>query len=253
MLHNLYRLTSSAGATNYINLSHRYINVPFPNPNANHCIKPSTCLIRAFESITADNTINSNADVSYKAGKVIVLKPGFNVVSGGDFHAYIQRADCSSGASGLRTSVTDSTKGPENTFYGYDDMGDNIVTHYVDYSNTKDSVREDLLSFLNPNTDAVQELPILNTDETIKERNSYFNVYPNPADNFSTVEFSLYEKENAELTILNNLGQIVAADVISDLRTYRKTFYTADLAKGIYLIKITTSANRLLIKKLNLQ
>ncbi|MBN8691613.1 MAG: T9SS type A sorting domain-containing protein [Bacteroidetes bacterium] len=254
LYHNLYWLNASnVGSANYINLSHRYINVPFPNPNANHCIKPSTCLIRAFETITADNTINSNADVSYKAGKVIVLKPGFNVVSGADFHAYIQRADCSSGASGLRTAVTDSTKGPENTFYGYDDMGDNIVTHYVDYSNIKDSVREDILSFLNPNNTETQEMPILPPEEINYDKINSFNVYPNPADNFSTVEFSLQEKENAQLVILNNLGQIVAADVVSDINTYRKTFYTADLAKGIYLIKIITSTNRLLIKKLTIQ
>lgn len=256
LYHNLYRLTApNIAASSYIDLSHRYINVPFPNPNAANCTKPSSCLIRAFETITADNTINSNADVVYKAGKVIVLKPGFNVVSGGDFYAYIQRADCSSGAAGLRTAVTDSTKGPENTFYGYDDMGDNVITHYVDYSNVKDSTREDMLSSILPgNTNQVsQTQPVILSDNAFAEGKNYFNVYPNPASDFATVEFTLNENEKAELIVMNNLGQPVAIDATSDSKKYRKTLYVGDLAKGIYLIKVSTNANRLLTKKLTIQ
>ncbi|MBI3521215.1 MAG: hypothetical protein HY062_17875 [Bacteroidetes bacterium] len=127
--HNLYRLTNGSSLTGIQNLSHRYINVTLPIANT-ICLKPNTCTFRAFETIVADNTINNNGSVDYKAGKIIDLKPGFYVTSGADFHAYIEASNCNNGASGLRTAQ-DSSKSTHNSFTGYDNMGDDILTHYV--------------------------------------------------------------------------------------------------------------------------
>lgn len=254
VMHNLYRLTASGISSSYYqNLSHRYINITLPvNPTA--CVKPNNCLFRAFETITADNTINSNGDVDYKAGKAIVLKPGFNTISGANFHAYIQASNCNNGSSGLRFFNGDSTNTPLNTFAGYDDgTGDDILTHYVDYSDMKDSVRENLLSSMLPDAaDEIKQTPFVNSSDVIVGDGS-FNVYPNPAYDFTTIEFSLRENETAQMTIYNNTGQIMAIDYVTDLKLYRKTILTGDLSKGLYLIKVVTDNNRILIKKLTVQ
>lgn len=46
----------------------------------------------AVNKIEADNVIEPNTDVEYRAGNKIVLKPGFHAKAGSHFHAYIE--DC---------------------------------------------------------------------------------------------------------------------------------------------------------------
>ncbi len=257
MLHNLYRLTASglSASAYYQDLSHRYINVPLPVIPL--CAQPNHCVIRAFETITADNVVNSNADIDFKAGKYIDLKPGFYVAPGANLYAYIQPANCISGAAGLRT-VIDSTKGPENNFTGYDVMGDDIVTHYVNYDNVKDSIRENLMAAFIP-TKNIEQINEINKEEAVKDaakllgKENYFNVYPNPASDLVTIDFTLNENENAQLTILNNIGEIIAIDEVSNTRVYRKIIYMSSLGKGIYLVRIVTSNNRVEMKKLTIQ
>ena len=47
--------------------------------------------IKANRKVTGDKTISGNSEVTYQAGEMVVLKPGFEVKSGGSFHAKTDR------------------------------------------------------------------------------------------------------------------------------------------------------------------
>ncbi len=250
--HNLYRLTNSIipGTGSYQNLSHRYINIPLPQ--GSFCSKPIICMFRAFETIVADNTISNNGAVDFKAGKTITLKPGFYAASGADFHAYIEAANCNNGSAGLR--MANDTTQPQNNFAGYDEMGDNIITHYVDYSNVKDSVRENLIQDFFGLSIIEQDPESNNTSvPIIIENQKYFNVYPNPAFENINISFSLEEKETAKLVILNYNGAIVFESDARIEKHQQIILNTSGLAKGMYLVRLTTNTNRIEMKKVTIQ
>lgn len=50
-------------------------------------------LVHTQNSISSDKKISGNSQITYQAGKVIVLKPGFEVKEGSYFHAGIQIKD----------------------------------------------------------------------------------------------------------------------------------------------------------------
>ena len=49
--------------------------------------------IKANRKVTGDKTISGNSEVTYQAGDMVVLKPGFEVKSGGVFHARTDRQE----------------------------------------------------------------------------------------------------------------------------------------------------------------
>lgn len=254
LYHNLYRLTSGVGASGYQDLSHRYINITLPIGSL-LCAKPNTCLFRAFETIVADNTINSNGAVEYKAGKIIDLKPGFYVVGGADFHAYIEPANCNNGAAGLRTAQ-DTTNSKNDSFAGYDNMGDDVLTHYVNYPQEKDSVRENLTEGILPagvieTLTEESDIKALLINEASYE--NYFNIYPNPTDGIVNIEFSLADGEIATLYIINNNGSTIAQNEMPKEKFHKLILNTSPLAKGLYLIRLVTNNNRVEKKTLTVQ
>lgn len=79
----------------YINYMDRIINVTYPttsNPIFGNISNPAHLI--AFNTISASNIINNNADVIYHAGNEISLLPGFSTQTGANFQAFIQPISC---------------------------------------------------------------------------------------------------------------------------------------------------------------
>jgi hypothetical protein len=107
LLYNLFRIKAldvnfpvAAGYGDYI---HPVIPVDLPfytNPNTtppvigNHA---NPIELQGFETITSSKIIDSDGDVTFRAGFEIILEPGFQVTSGADFHAYIDKFECDYG------------------------------------------------------------------------------------------------------------------------------------------------------------
>ncbi|CAN5216252.1 hypothetical protein BH09BAC5_BH09BAC5_08700 [soil metagenome] len=69
---------------------------------------------------------------------------------------------------------------------------------------------------------------------------SYFNLFPNPAQDNSTVQFSLKENSHVNITVKDINGRIVKEITNSDYAIGEHTvpFSTAELASGLYLITV---------------
>lgn len=71
---------------------------------------------------------------------------------------------------------------------------------------------------------------------------SNLNIYPNPSSNNSTVNFSVYGNKLVSLEIINVNGQKVQSIISGNLLSegnYDYDINTADLAEGIYLVKLS--------------
>ncbi|MDI9341202.1 MAG: T9SS type A sorting domain-containing protein [Sediminibacterium sp.] len=81
------------------------INLPFGSPviYGNHAAPYKR---EAFESIKSSSKINADGDVTFRAGKEIALKPGFEVHSTADFHGYIQPLICNTNDNYYHRSVS---------------------------------------------------------------------------------------------------------------------------------------------------
>ncbi|MEM6320942.1 MAG: 3-coathanger stack domain-containing protein [Bacteroidota bacterium] len=67
-------------------------NAPCPETKTIHQALDNTQLHASQQTITADNTVNANSNITYQAGTEIVLKAGFHAKAGTNFVAKI--ADC---------------------------------------------------------------------------------------------------------------------------------------------------------------
>jgi hypothetical protein len=75
------------------------------------------------------------------------------------------------------------------------------------------------------------------------DNNSNIAVYPNPANNVVTIE----NAENAQITIVNMVGQVVASQVAN---SNRESINISDLSNGTYVIRIE-NGNEVSTQKLN--
>jgi hypothetical protein len=64
--------------------------------------------------------------------------------------------------------------------------------------------------------------------------------YPNPFNPSTTIKFSIPEKSTVELTIYNQLGELIQTLINEEksTSTYEITFNGQDLASGIYFYQI---------------
>ena len=106
-----------------VDLGRRHITTNYPTlvNNSTWGVTTNPAVIKAYEYITAENTINSPyvilaSDVSYLAGKEVTLGNGFSAVNG-NFSAAIQHFECGeiltnpiNSAVNARAGHTDTTK-----------------------------------------------------------------------------------------------------------------------------------------------
>jgi hypothetical protein len=75
-----------------------------------------------------------------------------------------------------------------------------------------------------------------------ENNNTFFNVYPNPANNILNIEFdSQFEKENAKISISNMLGKEVIA--INNITSNKTSIDVSSLVNGIYFVNTNVEGN----------
>jgi hypothetical protein len=80
-------------------------------------------------------------------------------------------------------------------------------------------------------------------------------IYPNPFEQFTTIEFSLYEPSKVQLEVYNYTGTKVATLIDSSLGQgmYKTNFDAGNLPEGIYYTKLTvdgqTSVSKMVLIK----
>ncbi|HKR05702.1 MAG TPA: T9SS type A sorting domain-containing protein [Bacteroidia bacterium] len=87
-------------------------------------------------------------------------------------------------------------------------------------------------------------VPCRLSDEVNPEE-SVFNMYPNPVDNKTNVTYTLTEKKNVTIEIINSIGEVVETfnEGLKQKGEYTIEINTASLASGYYLVRLTKEEN----------
>ena len=91
----------------------------------------------------------------------------------------------------------------------------------------------------NPNTSEVEDY-YCEPDGSIEDVTSSFGllIYPNPADDYITIELDSYDYEDARITIINQLGQIVVSHTTSTFST--TNINVGNYPTGLYQVSVAT-------------
>ncbi len=197
-----------------------------------------------YESVSpaaTHNTIPSN--VIYRAGKEIVLEPGFTVDIGSTFHAYVQRYICSGNSDALNMrKLKDSTLTIDLADYETDRINP-IPIHYIE-SPKSDADNTPVVSEETYPEDYIADLKSIDEIKT-----SEFNLTPNP----TTGRVNIQTKKSTEheifsIHVYDMKGQLiymyenVSADFEINLEGY---------SKGIYMIRVTSNLGNSITKKID--
>ncbi len=243
LYHNLFYLVAQQANPGYlgwrmVDLTSRDLKIDYPttvNGNpwgsvANPAFVPS------HEYIVATNKLNSGADATFQAGKVIYFKPGFTASAGSKLHAYIKNDEnfCANNADftnpfdlsvNARTfSQTDSSKAFSNHPTSYvksEVMDENKIAEL------REAKKKETLEI------------VLKNVKKITTRSSVTKVYPNP----STGTFSIFidEPSNYEsVYITNSLSQTVYE--MKNMNSVTSVDLTGQ-SKGIYFVMFRLKDN----------
>lgn len=70
---------------------------------------------------------------------------------------------------------------------------------------------------------------------------SSFKAYPNPASSVLNIQMTLATAEDIEISLVNTAGQTLLSKKIEKAATLNETFDVANLAKGIYFLKVNNA------------
>lgn len=235
--YNLFAISqggSPGSGVNYTNYMDRTVTTPFPIGTIGTASSPVT--IEGFNSIYASNTINSTADVSYRAGNQIHLAPGFHTNSGATFHAYIDPFSCATDGEYRSTPTAD-----DDNHVGMQ----NAVAYAGQTTFIKYPVSEQLAADNRVNDEqqegqqavATNENLNLNPVSTTPVFPSGIAIYPNPNNGSFTVSVQANGQNtfNAKLTVSTVLGKTVLEQQITNASTI---IDISSQSKGIYYVKI---------------
>lgn len=112
----------------------------------------------------------------------------------------------------------------------------NVVYHAKDQSgNEADSV--------------IRYINVLPNNSIFEDLNDHFvTLYPNPAKNIIYVLLDIPDSEFAELCVMNSLGQCIITQKVMNIKQQIHTFSLAEVADGMYMLRITTEKG-VLVKK----
>lgn len=284
---NLYRYKYFDGGYNTrvrlrcYNRSYPFLSHPNPSDNNNQYWLGSNqypTVAKAVFSIESGNTIfNSNSHVTFKAGSDITLKPGFKVNSGGVFRAAIAPYDCQPDNISVPNATIVGWKQDSvyNDFFDFEidtmintqlsgdsadldaedsaymnlphiinwqQIGDTIWGSYnPDYIITADTI---IYAPLGPNYKQV-------TEDAATQK---ITLYPNPASNDATVEYSVFAPDTkVSIYITTETGQRLSnvvdeREYLRDTGQYKEKIDTGYLVNGIYYCHILIN-NRRIVKK----
>lgn len=162
----------------------------------------TTTVKSALNNINASNVIETNTNVTYRAGNLIELEPGFETQTGANFDAYIE--PCSPNFSSQQNRIASSQT--------------NINQNHFD-----------TLSIVNEKSN--QELKL-------NPKNNEILIFPNPTSN--TISLNCKTKiSNASITIYEISGQLVSHQTLDISNT---TLDLTPYPKGVYTIQILSNS-----------
>ena len=234
LYHNLYYIINGI-PSQYFNYMDIAITYPFPTGPSNDIgTLTSPITIEAFHTITASNTINNNADVTYRAGKEIALVSDFEVKAGANFHAFIDPFECSTDGEYRSSSnnSNDSSLAPSENLVAYNGP----TTHVLYPSSRKPSLEKTNVSSLEHSS-------------PLKNLNNEISITPNPNNGSFQISLTHDNKFVAikKLKVYDIMGKIIwKTDVLSNSINVDITSYAA----GIYYVKCTNELGEMEMKKL---
>jgi hypothetical protein len=77
----------------------------------------------------------------------------------------------------------------------------------------------------------------------IRKANTLMNVYPNPANDFATIDLSGFKGQEVNVTLLNATGSTIYAQSISGLNNNLININLASFPEGIYLVRAESLTN----------
>lgn len=164
-------------------------------------------------TITSTEMISGNGSVVYDAGTSIILKNGFSVRNGIDFHAYIEGCEAP-----------------------------NIRTVFEEVSNLKTletALAKERLALTDlPTNQAVHSLS--NNISNLKDRIEML-VFPNPVQQEAAIKLKLPIDTSIDLALTNQNGQLVRRYLQDDYKTVGEHYYKLDattLPSGIYFLQL---------------
>ena len=80
---------------------------------------------------------------------------------------------------------------------------------------------------------------------TVLEKNTQFNVFPNPASNQISLDLESLIGERAQISVYNHLGQLVLQEARQLIQDNIKRMNIAHLTAGTYVIEIQTDSERM--------
>jgi hypothetical protein len=179
LLFNLYCIKNQSYVSNYqltdnINLS---VGLPaFSPPTGTFGNSNNPANFEAFNQISSSQTLASNADVHYRAGKEIILKPGFYSAAGSNFSAIIDPFECENGEYKLM-------------------LGEG--TEYSSVMNSNDKPQGNLM------------VAVHSESSTNEETSAKFELFPNPNDGSFNVLFKNANNQLITLRIYNLMGLLL--------------------------------------------
>jgi len=158
------------------------------------------------------------------------------------------KADAASSQELACGNVVNSCTEPTLTFGDLNDMTEN----YMDYSaeTCQNSFTDGQAKFMHNVIVTKRRGAVKNTTNIYKIENNILNIYPNPAINLITLQFS-NNTNNAVVSIYNLLGNLVKSEKLNGTH---QSIDIAELPNGYYVVNITdnnknTSQKKLCIKR----
>ena len=203
----------------------------------------SNAHIYAMSSPAApQNNVSSN--VIYRAGKEIILDPGFTVDAGSTFHAYVQRYICTGNSDALNMrKIKDSTLTIDLADYETD-MINPIPIHYVESPKSDADNYPIVPEESSLEEDYITDLPSL--DET---KTSEFNITPNPTTGRVTIKTKKSTtNESFSIHVYDMKGNLIYMyeNVSSDFEINLEGY-----SKGIYMAQVISSLGNSIAKKID--
>lgn len=130
------------------------------------------------------------------------------------------------------------------TFQVNDSEGDGMYTFQPTFFRIVDENNQQIVN-INGNDYTSSASDIFNVGDVTsisENNNTFFNVYPNPANNMLNIEFdSQFEKENATISVSNLLGKEVIS--IDNITSNKTSIDVSALVNGIYFVNTNVKGN----------
>ncbi|GAB4278091.1 MAG: hypothetical protein Kow0068_01580 [Marinilabiliales bacterium] len=185
-------------------------------------------MYQAFESIESSGKIKNNCDgdqskpgdVTYRAGKNIVLMPGFQVEHGAKFKAYIESYSCDgagynkSGQSGLYSALP-MVNAMDSLF-----VNENYRNNKYKLNQVRNNINSEIDSSLN--NLGVHDMTCL--------------IYPNPSHGIININIINYNNEPLNVAVINMIGVTIYSKKYQ--QGNRQTISLSSYPDGFYFISI---------------